>query len=138
VELGTPEEDAYRRDLTVNALFYNVGSGEIEDFTGYGLTDLKNKVIRTCTEPIQSFLDDPLRVIRTIRFSNRFEFNYLPEVVEALKNEAVKAALDVKVSPELFRKELDKVLGGRNPHKAIQQLHEFGLLPWLFSVPKTC
>jgi tRNA nucleotidyltransferase (CCA-adding enzyme) len=71
-ELGTPKEDAERRDLTINSMFYNINTQEIEDFTGKGLDDLKNGTIRTPLEPFQTFIDDPLRVLRTIRFANRF------------------------------------------------------------------
>ena len=72
--MGTPTEDALRRDLCFNALFYNINEGKVEDFTGKGVEDLRNGVCRTPLEPVQTFLDDPLRVVRTIRFANRFNF----------------------------------------------------------------
>ena len=52
VEIGTPEQDAYRRDLTINSLFYNINSGNIEDYTGLGLTDIRDRVIRTPLDPV--------------------------------------------------------------------------------------
>ncbi|KAK1061375.1 CCA tRNA nucleotidyltransferase, mitochondrial [Friedmanniomyces endolithicus] len=74
MEFGTPEEDAMRRDATVNAMFYNINTGEIEDFTGRGHDDMRGKIIRTPLEPYQTFKDDPLRVLRLIRFSSRLDY----------------------------------------------------------------
>jgi tRNA nucleotidyltransferase/poly(A) polymerase len=67
MEIGTPEEDACRRDLTINSLFYNVNTGMVEDYCGRGLADLRQGVIRTPLPPFTTLLDDPLRVLRAIR-----------------------------------------------------------------------
>lgn len=64
VGIGTPVEDAFRRDLTINTLFYNLQSEKVEDFTEMGLKDLNAKVVRTPIDPLQTFMDDPLRVLR--------------------------------------------------------------------------
>ena len=88
-KIGTASEDAYRRDLTINSLFYNINEGKIEDLTNQGLDDLKNKIIRTPLEPMQTLLDDPLRVLRTIRFAMRFSFTIAPELLEALKDKKI-------------------------------------------------
>jgi tRNA nucleotidyltransferase (CCA-adding enzyme) len=72
--IGTPEQDAFRRDLTFNALFYNLNEGAIEDFTGRGVADLEAGVVRTPLPPRETFLDDPLRVLRCVRFAARFGF----------------------------------------------------------------
>ena len=93
IDIGTPEEDAYRRDLTINALFYNINKGEVEDLTNRGIEDLKHGIIRTPLEPLQTFLDDPLRVLRTIRFATRFNFEIVPEIFEAVKNQSVRVRL---------------------------------------------
>ena len=69
VKIGTPEEDALRRDLTLNSLFYNINTRQIEDFTNSGLDDLTNKIARTPLQPLQTFTDDPLRILRVIRFA---------------------------------------------------------------------
>ena len=69
--LGTPLQDALRRDITINSLFFNVHTKQVEDFTQKGLEDLSKRLIRTPLEPIQTFLDDPLRVLRCIRFATR-------------------------------------------------------------------
>jgi len=86
IEIGTPEEDAYRRDLTINSLFYNINESKVEDLTNKGVQDLKDGVIRTPMEPFQTFIDDPLRILRAIRFSNRFNFKIVPEIVKAAQN----------------------------------------------------
>jgi len=52
IEIGTPEQDALRRDLTINSMFYNINENKIEDYTGKGLDDLKNKILRTPLEPL--------------------------------------------------------------------------------------
>ena len=69
IKIGTPEQDAHRRDLTLNSLFYNINEGKIEDLTGKGIQDLKNKIARSPMDPLKTFLDDPLRLLRVIRFS---------------------------------------------------------------------
>lgn len=86
IERGTPTEDAYRRDLTINSLFYNLNTEQIEDWTGLGLSDIKDKLIRTPKEPLQTFVEDPLRVLRTVRFTNRFGFKMTDEVAKAAEN----------------------------------------------------
>ena len=67
-------------------MFYNINEQKVEDLTAQGLTDLRAGVVRTPLEPLQTFLDDPLRVLRTIRFANRFEFEIVPEIIVAAKN----------------------------------------------------
>jgi len=90
IQIGTPLQDAMRRDLTINAMFYNINSQKIEDHTEKGLFDLKEGICRTPLEPLQTFLDDPLRTIRTIRFANRFEFKIDPKILHAAKDPQVK------------------------------------------------
>lgn len=52
IQIGTPEQDAFRRDLTINSMFYNINEGKVEDFTGKGIEDLKNKILRTPLDPL--------------------------------------------------------------------------------------
>ena len=92
VQLGTPEEDALRRDLTINSLFYNVHTRQVEDYTGSGLTDLANKVARTPLPPKQTFEDDPLRILRCIRFASRFDLSVAEEVIEAIKQPEIQVS----------------------------------------------
>lgn len=93
IDIGTPEEDAYRRDLTINSLFYNINQGIVEDFTQRGIQDLKDGIIRTPLQPLQTFLDDPLRVMRTVRFATRYDFKILEEIYEAARSDRVLVRL---------------------------------------------
>lgn len=90
MQFGTPKEDAERRDLTINSLFYNLHTGSVEDFTGKGVDDLRNGIIRTPLDPLMTFKDDPLRVLRAVRFSARLNFKIIPEVKSAIMDPEVK------------------------------------------------
>ena len=83
-------QDALRRDACVNALFYNIHTQQVEDFTERGLEDMKNKLIRTPLPPFETFNDDPLRVLRLIRFSSRLGFRIADEAQEAMRNPDIK------------------------------------------------
>lgn len=112
IEIGTPEEDALRRDATVNALFYNIHTDTIEDFTGKGLQDMENKIIRTPLAPYQTFKDDPLRVLRLIRFASRLGYTIDSDTEEAMKIEDIKVALKAKITQERIGVEMEKTLRG--------------------------
>lgn len=111
MEFGTAEEDALRRDATINALFYNLHTDDVEDFAG-GLLDMDLRLIRTPLEPRQTFMDDPLRVLRLIRFASRLDFTIDPSAASAMKNSEVQEALKLKISRERIGTELSKMLKG--------------------------
>ncbi|KAI0391805.1 hypothetical protein F5Y17DRAFT_460491 [Xylariaceae sp. FL0594] len=134
VKFGTAEEDAYRRDATVNALFYNLHSDQVEDFTT-GLEDMKAKRIRTPMEPFQTFMDDPLRVLRLVRFSSRLEFTIDPAVESVMGNSKVLDALRLKISRERVGVEFDKMMNGKHPRRALQYFHDLGLYHTVFTDP---
>lgn len=115
VEFGTAEEDALRRDATVNALFYNLHTGQVEDLVG-GLADLDNGLIRTPMEPLQTFLDDPLRVLRLVRFASRLGFRIDRAAEEVMGDERVLSMLKVKISRERIGVELEKMLKGKGSY----------------------
>jgi len=73
--MGTPLTDALRRDFTINSLFYNIDTDEVEDYTEKGISDIERKIIRTPLPPLVTFKDDPLRVLRCFRFKARFNFS---------------------------------------------------------------
>lgn len=135
VEFGTPEEDALRRDATVNAMFYNINTQEIEDFTGRGHEDMASKVIRTPLEPYQTFKDDPLRVLRLIRFASRLGYTIEPEVLSAMRDAEIKEALRRKISRERVGTELEKSLQGPDPHEALRLIFDLDLYETIFSDP---
>lgn len=150
MEFGTAQEDALRRDATINALFYNLHTGLVEDFTG-GLEDMKAKRIRTPLEPLTTFTDDPLRVLRLIRFASRLEFTIDTESEAAMSNPSVMEALKLKISRERIGVELDKMLKGKsslyfvtlilltmsgnNPRRALELIDQLGLYPTIFTDP---
>ncbi|KAK3318568.1 hypothetical protein B0H66DRAFT_516836 [Apodospora peruviana] len=134
MEFGTAEEDALRRDATVNALFYNLHTGLVEDFTG-GLPDMEAKLIRTPLEPLQTFTDDPLRVLRLVRFASRLGFR-IDEAAEAMmSDEEVLEALRLKISRERVGVELEKMLKDKNACDALRRLNKLGLYHTIFTDP---
>jgi poly(A) polymerase len=82
---GTIEEDAWRRDFTVNALYYNIADFSIVDYT-HGMHDLKHRLIRMIGDPTQRYHEDPVRLLRAIRLSSKLNFNIETETENALKS----------------------------------------------------
>lgn len=134
MEFGTAEEDALRRDATVNALFYNLHTGHVEDFTG-GVQDMRDKVMRTPMEPLKTFTDDPLRVLRLVRFASRLQFTIAPETVKWMANEQVLEALRLKISRERVGNELEKMLKGQHPRESLDLIERLGLYHAIFTDP---
>ncbi|KAJ3789687.1 hypothetical protein GGU10DRAFT_283680, partial [Lentinula aff. detonsa] len=134
VTFGTPLQDALRRDMTINALFYNVHTRTVEDFTEKGLDDLRDGIIRTPLPPRETFLDDPLRIIRCIRFASRFGFQFVPELEKAVKDPEIQEALVSKVARERAGMELSKMMKGRDPNHAVSLIHELSLFDSIFSI----
>jgi len=145
VTMATPQEDAYRRDLTLNALFYNINTKQVEDHTGKGLSDLKSMTLRTPLDPIKTFQDDPLRVLRVFRFYSRYANSTIsPEVIEAIKDPGVQHQLTRKIinanDPEGIvvertAEEFRKLMSGTQPEKALQVMYETGLLGKMLNLP---
>ncbi|TMW61651.1 hypothetical protein Poli38472_010714 [Pythium oligandrum] len=130
---AAPTEDASRRDITINALFYNIHTQQVEDFTGQGLDDLANRVIRTPLAPVQTFLDDPLRVLRVIRFACEFGFSLDTEILDAMHtHDSIRDAMKRKVSRERIGIEVRKMLSGSDPSRAVGLLADFELLEIVF------
>ena len=134
MEFGTAEEDALRRDATVNALFYNLNTGLVEDFTG-GLADMDAKLIRTPLEPLQTFMDDPLRVLRLVRFASRLGFRIDEAAEDVMADPKVLDALRIKISRERIGVELEKMLKDKNACNALRLLDRLGLYHVVFTDP---
>ena len=132
---GTAEEDALRRDLTINALFYNINTRTVEDLTGRGIDDLRAGVARTPLPPRTTFLDDPLRVLRAVRFAARYGFALDAELEAAAGLPEVRQALASKVSRERFGVELNGMLKGPGPEGAVRAMARLGVLPEVFAAP---
>ncbi|KAG0056292.1 CCA tRNA nucleotidyltransferase, mitochondrial [Gryganskiella cystojenkinii] len=138
ITFGTPSEDAERRDITINALFYNIHTHTVEDFTGKGLEDLRNGLVRTPLEPYTTFSQDPLRVMRCIRFASRFHFAISDETKQAILDPRIKQVLKTKISKERIGAELDKMIDdGAGRSTAIRLLNELGLYDVVFAPPET-
>ncbi|KAF9116117.1 hypothetical protein BGX27_004700 [Mortierella sp. AM989] len=137
ITYGTPSEDAYRRDTTINALFYNIHTRSVEDFTGRGLEDLKNGLVRTPLEAFETFWQDPLRVMRCIRFAARFHFKIAEDAKQAILDPRIKQALKTKISKERIGSELDKMIDdGAGRSTAIRLLRELDLYDVVFAPPE--
>lgn len=135
MEFGTAEEDAMRRDATVNAMFYNLHTQQIEDFTKQGFEDMDAKIIRTPLEPYQTFKDDPLRVLRLIRFASRLNYTLDPETAKAMANKDIQEALKIKIKRERVGIEMEKMLRGPDPAMALRLIDEAGLYDTIFTDP---
>ena len=112
MEFGTPKDDALRRDATVNSLFYNLSTSTVEDFTGRGLKDMESKIIKTPLPPLQTFRDDPLRVLRSIRFASRLGYQIAKEDEQAMSDKTIQEALKLKITRERVGVEISKMLKG--------------------------
>ncbi|CAE7941303.1 CCA1, partial [Symbiodinium sp. KB8] len=135
-KFGSPLDDALRRDFTVNAMFYNVNDGVIEDYTGRGFVDLKAGVIRTPLEPRTTLLDDPLRALRAVRFASRYAFTVVPELLACMASVEVRQALEDKVSRERVGSEVEGMLLSDRPIGALRMLRQVGLLSTVLTPPR--
>jgi tRNA nucleotidyltransferase (CCA-adding enzyme) len=135
---GTPRQDAARRDFNCNALFYNITTATTEDWTGQGLRDLMAGQLVTPLEPVQTFRDDPLRVLRAIRFAVRYQFRLDPALQAAAILPEIHNALHLKVSRERVGKELEAMLSGKgaNPVAALNTIARLKLAGGVFNIPQ--
>lgn len=130
VKLSTPKRDAYRRDLTINSLFYNINSNQIEDYTGMGISDLHTKTIRTPLDPVTTFTEDPLRILRVARFAAKIDGQIDQSIKDAVLNPNVRASFKNKISQERSIAELQKM---KKPGYLI--LAEWGIWTDIFKYP---
>ncbi|CAH2033639.1 unnamed protein product [Thlaspi arvense] len=137
MKFGTAKEDAYRRDLTINSLFYNINTGSVEDLTERGIDDLKSGRIVTPLPAKATFLDDPLRVLRAIRFGARFGFTLDEELKQAASSEEVRVALGEKISRERIGNEIDLMISGNGPVSAVTYLSDLKLFGAVFAFPSS-
>jgi poly(A) polymerase len=121
---GTPEEDAFRRDFTINALFYDIANYSIIDYVG-GLKDLENQLIRSIGDPGVRFLEDPVRMIRAVVFAARLDFEIDQPILDAMdahRHEIGKAA------PARLVEEYFKILRSGYAEMSFRMLQETRLL----------
>ena len=124
---GTAEEDAFRRDFTINALFYDIATFSVIDYVG-GVTDLRDGIIRSIGDPNERFIEDPVRMLRAISFTARLGFRLDDRVRRAIaKHKAVIA----QAAPARVIEELYKVLRSGVSAATFRSLSKTGLLKQL-------
>jgi len=131
VEDGTLEDDQLRRDLTINALSWclNPGSfGVLHDPFG-GIQDLQNKIVRTPIDPEKTFDDDPLRMLRAVRFATQIRFTIDPKTMEAIKTMAPRLSI---ISKERIIEEVNKIVMTPKPSSGFALLLKSSLLKQFF------
>ncbi len=124
---GTPEEDAFRRDFTVNALFYDIATFSVIDYVD-GLEDLRQRVIRTIGDPGVRLREDPVRMLRGVALAARLGFSIHRDTVEAIH--ALRGEIVRSSSPRLLE-EFYKILRQGAARRTFELLHEVGLLSYL-------
>ena len=121
---GTPEEDAFRRDFTVNALFYDIGTFSIIDYVG-GMDDLRNRVLRSIGDPNDRFLEDPVRMLRAVVLAERLDFSIDPASLDAIAKHGAEIA---KASPARMLEEYYKILRSGASERIFRRLADVDLL----------
>ena len=126
VRPATVEEDLRRRDFTINTLLMDF-DGNIQDRLGTARADLEARILRTPADPIQTFSDDPLRMLRAVRFAAQLGFELAPDLLPAMRRLSGRLAPPV-VSVERITDELCKMLESERPKVALELLDSGGLL----------
>ncbi len=128
VRPATLREDLLRRDFTINTLTQDLATGEVRDVLGSAFGDLEARLLRTPLDPVRTFEDDPLRLLRAVRFRAELDFDYAPGLAAAAKASADRLAI---VSAERIRDEFVRMLVSPNAARALSDLVEFGLMSWI-------
>ncbi|HEY5672067.1 MAG TPA: CCA tRNA nucleotidyltransferase, partial [Malonomonas sp.] len=126
---GTPRDDAFRRDFTINALFYNIADFSIIDHVG-GLDDLRAKRIRVIGDPLVRFEEDPVRMLRALEFAARLDFTLDDSILAAIEQ---KKALIASAAPARIREEIMELYRHKVAGPVLKQCRELGMLPHLLA-----
>lgn len=121
---GTPREDAFRRDFTVNALFYDISNFSVVDYVG-GMEDLEHRLVRVIGDPDTRFGEDPVRLLRAIEFAARLGFDLEAETAAGIQRNKGEIA---KASPARVAEEVVQLLRCGHSGDALQLMLDFGLL----------
>lgn len=120
---GTPEEDALRRDFTVNQLFYDVNTGNVLDHAD-GLGDLRRRVVRTIGDPEVRFKEDPIRILRAIKFAARLDFTIEEETLSALRR---TRGVIPKAAPPRVLEEINRFCRGGAARRSFEWMFDTGV-----------
>lgn len=126
---GTPQEDAFRRDFTINALFYDIQTFSIIDYVG-GLADLAARRLRVIGDPLVRFTEDPVRMLRALEFSARLGFSLDDSVRQGIYQ---RAPLIAEAAPARIREELMELFRHRVAGQVLRNAQGMGLLPHLLA-----
>lgn len=121
---GNPREDAFRRDFTINALFYNVADFSVIDYVG-GIDDLRNKIVRVIGDPDVRFCEDPVRMLRACEFAGRLGFDIDPRTQQAIRDNGQEV---LKAAPARLTEELLQLLKCGRAGTSVQWMLDLGLL----------
>jgi poly(A) polymerase len=124
---GEPHEDALRRDFTINGLFYDLERDEVIDYVG-GVRDVRARVVRTIGDPAIRFREDPIRILRAIKFCARLDLGLDPELYDALIDQRQTVG---RASPPRTFEEILRLLRGGAAHRSFYLLWDSGLLSLL-------
>ena len=126
---GTMEDDAWRRDFSINALYYNIDDYSVIDYTG-GLKDLENHTIKILGDPVSRYTEDPVRMLRALRMAAKLDFTLEPETAKPIQqlNSLIK-----NVSPARLFDEVIKLFYCGHAMRAFRLLTHYGLFEKLFS-----
>ena len=127
---GTIKDDCYRRDLTINSLYMSISTKEILDLTGRGISDIKNRIAMTPLEPDETFDDDPLRMMRVIRFASRFGLYIDDKVYQSIIKYRKRLYI---ICRERIHDEFVKMLKDKACGVAVQYMFETNLIETVFT-----
>lgn len=122
---GTIMDDCLRRDLTINSLYKDISTGEVLDLTGRGIPDIKAHRINTPMDPDDTYSDDPIRILRTLRFASRYGWEIPKEVMDAMKRHAHR--LKIVRRPRIAT-EFGKIIQSNDPVGILQTMKEIGAI----------
>jgi len=126
-DYGTAEEDAWRRDFTVNSLFYDPIKDKIIDYTNNGINDVSNKIVRVVGTPCERFEEDPVRMLRALKLVGQYGFSMEQETAAALQK---SLPLITQCSHSRLSLELEKIIKRSYSHQIFQAFHDFGFLAY--------
>lgn len=130
---GSILDDCLRRDLTINSLYQNITTGEILDLTGRGVDDIRNHRIQTPMEPNETYSDDPIRILRTLRFAVRYGWPIPEELWQAMKDNAARMKI---VRRPRIATEFEKIIASNDPVKLLCMMKDIGVI--FKALPELC